>query len=95
MDSSLNSDSIPFTVHVFKEGGVFVAHVPELDVSSCGDTADKARQNIQIAVQGYLLTAEEKGTLNEIMEEAGYRSSGDGWLAPEFVSLDHLTVSLR
>ncbi len=95
MDSSLNSDSIPFTVHVFKEGGVFVAHVPELDVSSCGDTADKARQNIQIAVQGYLLTVEEKGTLNEIMEEAGYGSSGDGWLAPEFVSLDHLTVSLR
>ena len=92
---TLNSNGIPFTVHVFKEGGVFVAHVPELDVSSCGDTADEARQNAKTAVQGYLLTAEEKGTLTEIMEEAGYKPNAGGWSAPEFISLDHLTVNLH
>lgn len=64
---------ISFTVHIFREGSTYVAHVPELDVSSCGDTTDAARQNIRDAVRGFLETAEEQGNLSEILEEAGYR----------------------
>ena len=88
-------EDISFTVHIFKEGKVFVAHVPELDVSSCGETADAARQNIQDAVRGFLTTAAEMGTFTEILEEAGYRRDGARWRAPDFVALDHLTVRLR
>ena len=95
MTKTLDNFGVPFTVHVFKEEGVFVAHTPELDVSSCGDTADEARQNIRVAVQVFLQTADENGTLADVMEEAGYKPAADGWLAPEFVSLDHLTVNLR
>lgn len=87
-------DDISFTVHLFKEGEVFVAHVPELDLSSCGDTAEVARRNIRDAVVGFLRTSERMGTLNEILEEAGYRLEGERWMPPEFVSLDRLTVSL-
>lgn len=87
-------DNISFTVHLFKEEGVFVAHVPELDVSSSGDSAEVARQNVREAVEAFLQTAEKMGTLNEILEEAGYRLEGEHWVAPEFVSLDRLTVSL-
>jgi predicted RNase H-like HicB family nuclease len=86
---------LAFTVQIFKEGDAFVAHVPELDVSSCGDTADLARRNVQDAVRGFLDTAREMGTLTEILEEAGYRREGEVWRAPEFVSLDRLTVNLR
>ncbi len=49
------------TIHIFKEGDIFVAHVPELDVSSCGDTADAARRNIQEALQGFLETGASSG----------------------------------
>ena len=35
---------ISFTAHIFKEGDVFVAHVPGLDVSSWGDTTEAARR---------------------------------------------------
>ena len=87
-------DDISFTVHLFKEGEVFVAHVSELDLSSCGDTAEAARQNIRDAVVGFLRTSERMGTLNEILEEAGYRLEGERWTPPEFVSLDRLTVNL-
>lgn len=86
---------LAFTVHIFKEADAFVAHVPELDVSSCGDTADLARRNVQDAVRGFLDTARDMGTLTEILEEAGYRREGEVWRAPEFVSLDRLTVNLR
>jgi hypothetical protein len=35
------------------------------------------------------------GTLAEILEEAGYRKDGEDWRAPEFVSLDRLTMSVK
>lgn len=69
-------------------------HVPELDLSSCGDTPEKARANVQDAVRGFLEVAEEKGALAEILEEAGYHKEDGHWRAPEFVSLDRLTMTL-
>ncbi len=86
---------IAFTTHIFREGDSFVAHVPELDISSCGNSADEARKNILDAVQGFLETCADMGTLNEILDEAGYRREGDNWVPPEFVSLDRLTLSVR
>jgi predicted RNase H-like HicB family nuclease len=85
---------ISFTVGVFREGDAFVAHAPELDVSSCGDTADEARRNIRDAVRAFLETSNEMGTLADILEEAGYRRDADGWKPPEFVSLDRMAVGI-
>jgi predicted RNase H-like HicB family nuclease len=88
-------DDISFTVHIFKEGTTYVAYVPELDLSSCGATDDEARRNIRDAVDGFLETSAEIGTLAEILEEAGYERVGEAWRAPEFVSLGRLTTSLK
>lgn len=86
--------ALVFTVHIFKEGDTYVAHVPELDVSSCGSTAEQARSNIADAVRGFLEASEQMGTLDEILQEAGYEREGESWRAPEFVALDRLTLSL-
>ena len=86
---------IAYTVHMFKEGRTYVAHVPELDVSSCGATDEEARKNIRDAVQGFIETSADMGTLTEILEEAGYVREGDAWRAPEFVSLDRFTTSVK
>jgi predicted RNase H-like HicB family nuclease len=86
--------AITYTIHVFKEGSTFVAYVPELDLSSCGESEEKARHNIQDAVQGFLETSAEMGTLTEILEEAGYERHGSTWRPPEFVSLGHSTASV-
>jgi predicted RNase H-like HicB family nuclease len=59
-----------FTVRILKEDGTFIAYVPELDVSTCGDTEAEARRNIVDAVQEFLETAREQGTLKEILIEA-------------------------
>jgi predicted RNase H-like HicB family nuclease len=86
---------ISFTVHTFKEGKAFVAYVPELDLSSCGATEEEARKNICDAIHGFLETSEEMGTLADILAEAGYERDGETWRAPEFVSLDRLTLSVK
>jgi predicted RNase H-like HicB family nuclease len=85
---------ISYTVHTFKEGKTYVAYVPELDLSSCGATDNEAHKNIRDAVQGFLETSAEMGTLEEILQEAGYVREGDSWRAPEFVSLDRLVASV-
>jgi predicted RNase H-like HicB family nuclease len=86
---------ISFTVHTFKEGKMYVAYVPELDLSSCGSTDEEARKNIRDAVRGFLETSADMGTLGEILEEAGYERLGETWRAPEFVSLDRFTLSVQ
>lgn len=87
-------NNISFTAHIFKEGEMYVAYAPELDVSTCGADPGEARKNIQDAVRGFLETAEEMNTLKQILEESGYILEGNTWRAPEFVSLDRLTLSL-
>ena len=94
-DETVAIHDISFTVHIFKEGATYVAYAPELDVSSCGDTDEEARRNIQDAVRGFLETSAEIGTLEEVLLEAGYQRDGVRWRAPEFVSLDRFTVSLK
>ena len=86
---------ISCTVHTFREGKAFVAYVPELDLSSCGATEEEARKNIRDAILGFLETSAEMGTLTDILEEAGYERDGETWRAPEFVSLDRLTMSVK
>jgi predicted RNase H-like HicB family nuclease len=84
-----------FTAHIFKEGDAYVAYVPALDVSSCGTTSDEARHNIRDAVRGFLAASAAHGTLDEILEEAGYERKGEEWRPPEFISVDSLTMSLQ
>lgn len=84
-----------FTVRMLKEGDTFIAHVPELDVSSCGDTEADARRNIADAVQGFLETARDGGTLNDILQEAGYRLENGHWMEPELVGVEHMSVGIR
>jgi predicted RNase H-like HicB family nuclease len=86
---------IAYTVHTFKEGETYIAYVPELDLSSCGATNQEARKNIRDAVQGFLESSTNLGSLDGILEEAGYTRKGDSWEAPEFVALERETVSLR
>ena len=59
MTAQVHNEDLSFTVHVFKEGDVFIAYVPQLDVSSCGDTTTAARRNIQDAVSLLLETSKD------------------------------------
>ena len=92
----MNGKTFPhltFTIQIFREGKLFVAYNPELDVSSCGSTLEKAKINIKDAIRGFLKSAAKMGTLQEILEEAGYVYRRTHWVDPELVSLDRMSVS--
>lgn len=64
---------IEYTVQIWKEGHKFVAHGMPLVVMSSGRTPEEARRALDEAVHAFLVTAADMGTLEEILEEAGYK----------------------
>jgi predicted RNase H-like HicB family nuclease len=84
---------IEFDLVIFKEGAAFIAYCPELDVSSCGASADQARVNLKTAVRLFLEEAEKMGTLRDILAEAGYQEDGSGkWNPPPMVAVESARI---
>jgi len=85
---------INFTTQVWKEGKMYVSHAKELDVSSCGRTIKEAKKNLVCAVECFLETAEEMGTLDQILEEAGFVKKRKVWKAPDIISMEKTRVAI-
>jgi len=85
---------IQFTSQIFKEGKTYVAHTPELDVSSCGPTRAKAMNNLKEAVRLFLEEAERMGTLDRILEEAGYLKRRQKLEGPKFIAVERVSLPL-
>ena len=64
---------IDYTVQIWKEGSQFVAYAMPLDVMSSGSTPEAARIALDEAVHLFLVTAADLGTLDEILQETGYK----------------------
>ena len=85
---------IQFTSQIFREGKMFVAHSPELDVSSCATTVAKAQKNLLEAVRLFLEEAENKGSLEQILKEAGFVRRKETLVGPRPVTSRRVTVPL-
>lgn len=62
--------SVP--VRVRKQDDVFVAACPALDVVSQGDSHDDALENLVRAIQLFLTTCYETGTLDDVLRDSGF-----------------------
>ena len=79
---------INFTAQIWREGKTYVSYCPELDVSSCGNSSEKAKKNLIEAVAAFLEETKKMGTLKEILQESGFAKEGQKkWNAPEWISL--------
>jgi len=85
---------IQFTTQIFKEGKMFVAHARELDVSSCGRTEARALDNLKEAGRLFLEEAEKAGSLEAILEEAGYRRAKARLQGPKLISVQRVSMPL-
>lgn len=85
---------VEFTSQVLKEGRWYVAYAPELDISSCGGTSERAKKNLLEAVRLFLEEAEKMGTLEQILQEAGYVRRKRKLEAPKLVSLKRVSLPL-
>ena len=82
---------LDYTVQVWKEGKQFIAHAMPLDVASSGRTPEAARQAVDEAVGLFLATAAEAGTLDEVLEDAGYHRARREWQSPTWLGIEQRT----
>jgi predicted RNase H-like HicB family nuclease len=85
---------IEFTSRIFKEGRMFVAHTPELDISSCATTKTKALENLREAVRLFLEEAERRGSLQQILKEAGFSQRNRTMVGPKLVDSKRVSMVL-
>jgi len=85
---------IEFTVQTWREGSQYIAHAMPLDVASAGPTSAAARAALDEAVRLFLATAEDHGTLAEVLEEAGYAREGAQWRSPAWVGVERASAAV-
>jgi predicted RNase H-like HicB family nuclease len=86
--------NIDYTVQIWQEGGQFVAHAMPLDVMSSGQTPAEARTALDEAVRLFLVTAADQGSLEEILDEAGYKLVGGEWVSPSWVATERHCLAI-
>lgn len=85
---------IEYDMIIFKEDETYVAYCPELDISSCGNTTEHAKNMLKTAVKLFLEEAEKMGTLEDILEESRYKKDASGrWLPPKLVATELISAS--
>jgi len=84
---------IEVEVRIFKEGDVYVALCPELDISSFGDDIESAKESFKEALVAFLEECEALGTLEEVLEESGFVKEEGLWIPEEPVLREQLAVS--
>lgn len=80
--------NVEYTVQIWKEGEQFIAHAMPLDVMTSGPTPDEARRAVSEAVELFLETAAEMGTLDDVLQEAGYELRRERWESPPWVATE-------
>ncbi len=85
---------LSYNVQLWRDGRHYIAHALPLDVASSGETPAKARAALDEAVNLFLETAREEGTLEQVLEEAGYTQGARGWTSPKWLKTERAAALL-
>ncbi len=86
---------LKLTEELWKEGNMYVSYCPELDIASCGDTVDQAKQNLKEVILINLEEAQKLGTLDSLLQDAGFDDTQDVLtLRKELVGFTPIEVAL-
>jgi predicted RNase H-like HicB family nuclease len=83
---------IELHIDYFEEDGTIVALCPELQVSSFADTLKKAEKSIKEALELFFEGCESLGTLQEVLEESGFKKMGEKWVPRKPIKTEKTTL---
>lgn len=81
-------------IEIFKEGNVYVALSPELNVSSFGETIEDAKRSVKEAIEAFVEECERMGTLEDVLEESGFLKINNSWKSRKPIKEEDLAVVL-
>ena len=73
-------------VSFIKEGKSYIAYTPALDLSTCADTYEKAKDRFEEIVNIFFEEIKEKGTLEDVLLGLGWVRAESGWNPPVIIS---------
>lgn len=85
---------LDFRIEIFKEDDQYVAIAPELNVSSFGSTQFEAENSLKEAVELFLEECKRMGTLDEILEEAGFKKLQQNWASQDPLLSGRLSLGI-
>jgi predicted RNase H-like HicB family nuclease len=86
--------SLNFIIQIWKENKLYIAYSALLDISSCGETIEIAKKNLYEALEAFIQEAKIKGTLNEILLEAGFKHLNNNWESPSLVTFENTQIKI-
>lgn len=92
----MNKANIQFAlpVSVLREGKIFVAYTPALDLSTSGSTFEEAQRNFGEAVNIFFEELTEMGTLDDVLLELGWQKQNNNFVPPVVISSQTQTFSI-
>jgi len=87
---------VSLPVLIKKEGGVFVAYTPALDISTYGKSESKAKKNFEELVQVYFEEfIDQPHALDEVLDSLGWIKHKNNWQPPKITNtFQDITVPL-
>jgi predicted RNase H-like HicB family nuclease len=80
--------NVSLPVLIKKEGEVFVAYTPALDISTYGKSESKAKKSFDELVQTYFEEfVDNPRALEEVLESLGWVKHKDNWQPPRVTSI--------
>ncbi|MBI5199938.1 MAG: type II toxin-antitoxin system HicB family antitoxin [Nitrospirae bacterium] len=86
--------NISVRIEIFKEGDVYVALSPELNVSSFGETIEDAKRSVKDAIESFIEECERMGTLEDVLEESGFSKINNSWRPRKPIAEEDLALVL-
>lgn len=72
---------IRITEEIWKEGNMYVSYCPELDVVSCGENVQQAKENLLEAIMINIEETKKMGTFEKFIDECGLEIMDGGILS--------------
>ena len=72
---------IKTTIEFWKEGTLYIAHAPELDMLAQGKTMEEARRNLLEVIEIQVEEMQQLGSLEEFLKETGFSFQQDGLIS--------------
>ncbi|MEK7616551.1 MAG: type II toxin-antitoxin system HicB family antitoxin [Patescibacteria group bacterium] len=85
---------LDFRIEIFKEGNLYVAVAPELNVSSFGKSQKEARRSLREAVALFLEECKRMGSLDDVLIEAGFKPKNKEWRSNDPLVTERMALGI-
>ena len=86
-------------VHFLKEGDMFVAYAPTLDLSTCGSSFEEASDNFDEALDILFEECSKNGTLESMLYSCGWthekKMKSLDWVPPQMIGTQMMPFKVR